>query len=106
MLDSNFPHKLKFFRYHNFYGQFRGKILKQRVDGCEGACTYVLYCLQTGQKSASDYVVLRERLSEQRRDVERALTRFVAKTGKSLSLLPQDKNAFPRKYLCCVLTLW
>lgn len=53
--------------------------------------------LQTGQKVPSDYVMLRERLSEQRRDVERALTRFVAKTGKSHPLLPHDKNAFPRE---------
>ena len=49
----------------------------------------------TGQKATSDYVVLRECLSEQRRDVERALTRFVAKTGKSYPLYPHDEHAFP-----------
>ena len=49
----------------------------------------------TGEKESTDYVILRERLSEQRRDVEKALTRFVAKTGKSHPLLPHDKNAFP-----------
>ncbi|CAK8686027.1 unnamed protein product [Clavelina lepadiformis] len=49
----------------------------------------------TGQTPENDYVILRERTSSQKRDVERALTRFVAKTGRSLPLLPDDKNAFP-----------
>ena len=53
-----------------------------------------VYC-QTGQTPENDYVILRERTSSQKRDVERALTRFVAKTGMSLPLLPDDKNAFP-----------
>ena len=53
--------------------------------------------LQTGETPEDDYVILRERISTQRRDVERALTRFVARTGESHPLLPDDKNAFPCK---------
>nr|CAB3266801.1 transcription initiation factor TFIID subunit 8-like [Phallusia mammillata] len=49
----------------------------------------------TGQKPEKDYAILRERVSVQKRDVERALTRFVAKTGNSHALLPDDKNSFP-----------
>ncbi|XP_078493379.1 transcription initiation factor TFIID subunit 8-like isoform X2 [Ciona intestinalis] len=49
----------------------------------------------TGQKPETDYVILREQASAQKRDVERALTRFVARTGRSHPLLPDDKNAFP-----------
>lgn len=49
----------------------------------------------TGETPEDDYVILRERISTQRRDVERALTRFVARTGESHALLPDDKNAFP-----------
>jgi len=49
----------------------------------------------TGETPEDDYVILRERISTQRRDVERALTRFVARTGESHPLLPDDKNAFP-----------
>lgn len=49
----------------------------------------------TGETPEDDYIILRERISTQRRDVERALTRFVARTGESHPLLPDDKNAFP-----------
>uniref|UniRef100_F7G224 Transcription initiation factor TFIID subunit 8 n=1 Tax=Monodelphis domestica TaxID=13616 RepID=F7G224_MONDO len=43
----------------------------------------------------SDYQVLREKAASQRRDVERALTRFMAKTGKTQSLFKDDVSTFP-----------
>ncbi|XP_039263620.1 transcription initiation factor TFIID subunit 8-like [Styela clava] len=49
----------------------------------------------TGQEPENNYGLLRERGSSQRWDVERALTRFIAKTGSSHALLPDDKSAFP-----------
>lgn len=43
----------------------------------------------------SDYQVVREKAASQRRDVERALTRFMAKTGETESLFKDDVTAFP-----------
>ena len=45
----------------------------------------------------SDYQVLREKAASQRRDVERALTRFMAKTGETQSLFKDDVSTFPRE---------
>ncbi|XP_068015852.1 transcription initiation factor TFIID subunit 8 isoform X2 [Melanerpes formicivorus] len=39
--------------------------------------------------------VLREKAASQRRDVERALTRFMAKTGETQSLFKDDVSTFP-----------
>lgn len=47
----------------------------------------------------SDYQVLREKAASQRRDVERALTRFMAKTGETQSLFKDDVSTFPRESL-------
>ncbi|XP_053562708.1 transcription initiation factor TFIID subunit 8 isoform X3 [Bombina bombina] len=41
------------------------------------------------------YQVLREKAASQRRDVERALTRFMAKTGETQSLFKDDTSTFP-----------
>uniref|UniRef100_A0A8C8TER0 Transcription initiation factor TFIID subunit 8 n=1 Tax=Peromyscus maniculatus bairdii TaxID=230844 RepID=A0A8C8TER0_PERMB len=43
----------------------------------------------------SDYQVLREKAASLRRDVERALTHFMAKTGKTQSLFKEDVHTFP-----------
>lgn len=48
----------------------------------------------------SDYQVLREKAASQRRDVERALTRFMAKTGETQSLFKDDVTTFPRESGC------
>lgn len=53
--------------------------------------------VQTFREPVSDYQVLREKAASQRRDVERALTRFMAKTGETQSLFKDDLTAFPRK---------
>lgn len=43
----------------------------------------------------NEYQVIRERAATQKRDVERALTRFIAKTGETQSLFKDDTKAFP-----------
>lgn len=49
----------------------------------------------------SDYQVVREKAASQRRDVERALTRFMAKTGETQSLFKDDISAFPCEFEPC-----
>lgn len=56
-------------------------------------------CTQTFREPVSDYQVVREKAASQRRDVERALTRFMAKTGETQSLFKDDITAFPCKHL-------
>ncbi|NWT77184.1 TAF8 factor, partial [Prunella himalayana] len=51
--------------------------------------------LSTYREPVSDYQVLREKAASQRRDVERALTRFMAKTGETQSLFKDDVSTFP-----------
>ncbi|XP_013392943.1 transcription initiation factor TFIID subunit 8 [Lingula anatina] len=43
----------------------------------------------------NEYQVIREKAASQKRDVERALTRFIAKTGETHSLFKDDTSAFP-----------
>ncbi|XP_061550279.1 transcription initiation factor TFIID subunit 8 [Phycodurus eques] len=49
----------------------------------------------TFREPVSDYQVVREKAATQRRDVERALTRFMAKTSKTQSLFKDDITTFP-----------
>ncbi|XP_072044763.1 transcription initiation factor TFIID subunit 8-like [Amphiura filiformis] len=49
----------------------------------------------TFKEQETDYRVIREKASSQKRDVERALTRFIAKTGDTQTLFPGDSNLFP-----------
>ncbi|XP_054711701.1 transcription initiation factor TFIID subunit 8-like [Uloborus diversus] len=49
----------------------------------------------THRQPVSDYEVIREKAATQKRDVERALTRFIAKTGATHSLYPDDITLFP-----------
>jgi len=51
----------------------------------------------------SEYKVVREKASAEHRDIERALTRFIAKTGDTENLFPDDPYAFPCKYHFCLL---
>lgn len=60
-----------------------------------GCVTCLLFCSQTFREPVSDYQVVREKAASQRRDVERALTRFMAKTGETQSLFKDDITAFP-----------
>jgi len=49
----------------------------------------------TYKPPVSEYQVIREKASAQKRDTERALTRFIAKTGDTENLFPDDPYAFP-----------
>ncbi|CAB4060087.1 TAF8 [Lepeophtheirus salmonis] len=50
----------------------------------------------THKQPITDYESVREKASSQKRDVERALTRFIAKTGKTHSLFKtDDTNLYP-----------
>lgn len=60
----------------------------------------VCVCVQTFREPVSDYQVVREKAATQRRDVERALTRFMAKTGETQSLFKDDITAFPCEWFC------
>jgi len=53
--------------------------------------------VQTYRPPVSEYKVVREKASAEHRDIERALTRFIAKTGDTENLFPDDPYAFPRK---------
>ncbi|CAN8027751.1 unnamed protein product [Ixodes persulcatus] len=65
----------------------------------------------THKQPVTEYEAIREKLASQKRDVERALTRFVAKTGNTQSLFADDANLFPliackpvsQPYLCALL---
>jgi len=50
----------------------------------------------THRQPVTDYEMVREKAASQKRDVERALTRFIAKTGKIHNLFKtEDSNLFP-----------
>lgn len=49
----------------------------------------------THKQPVTEYEAIREKAASQKRDVERALTRFVAKTGATQSLFPDDTTLFP-----------
>lgn len=46
----------------------------------------------------SEYQMIREKAASQKRDVERALTRFIAKTGETQSLFRDDTTTYPCKF--------
>ncbi|KAJ8898301.1 hypothetical protein PR048_003661 [Dryococelus australis] len=53
----------------------------------------------THKQPVTEYEAIREKAASQKRDVERALTRFMAKTGDTHSLfLTEDNNMFPCEY--------
>lgn len=56
--------------------------------------------LQTHKQPVTEYEAIREKVATQKRDIERALTRFIAKTGETHSLfLTEDNSMFPCKLL-------
>ena len=52
-------------------------------------------------KPLSDYMELRKRISAQRDNIEKALTRFIAMTGATENLFAEDPYAFPCKLNLC-----
>ncbi|XP_046364920.1 transcription initiation factor TFIID subunit 8-like [Haliotis cracherodii] len=49
----------------------------------------------THKQPSNEYQLIREKAASQKRDVERALTRFIAKTGETQSLFSDDMAAYP-----------
>ncbi|XP_014776821.1 transcription initiation factor TFIID subunit 8 [Octopus bimaculoides] len=49
----------------------------------------------TYRDPVTDYQLVREKVASQKRDTERALTRFIANTGKTQKLFNDDSGAFP-----------
>lgn len=49
----------------------------------------------TKKAPVSEYQMIREKAASQKRDVERALTRFIAKTGETQSLFRDDTTTYP-----------
>ncbi|XP_012539701.2 transcription initiation factor TFIID subunit 8 [Monomorium pharaonis] len=50
----------------------------------------------THKQPVTEYEAIREKVATQKRDIERALTRFIAKTGETHSLfLTEDNSIFP-----------
>lgn len=49
----------------------------------------------THRDPINDYQLVREKAATQKRDTERALTRFIAKTGKTQKLFNDDNGIFP-----------
>ncbi|XP_070149511.1 transcription initiation factor TFIID subunit 8 [Polyergus mexicanus] len=50
----------------------------------------------THKQPVTEYEAIREKVATQKRDIERALTRFIAKTGETHSLfLTEDNSMFP-----------
>jgi len=53
---------------------------------------------QTHKQPVTEYEAIREKAATQKRDIERALTRFIAKTGETHSLfVTEDNSMFPCK---------
>ena len=52
---------------------------------------------QTKKAPVNEYQMIREKAASQKRDVERALTRFIAKTGETQSLFRDDTITYPCK---------
>ncbi|XP_052799602.1 transcription initiation factor TFIID subunit 8-like [Mya arenaria] len=49
----------------------------------------------TRKQPVSEYQLIREKAASYKRDTERALTRFVAKTGQTQSIFKDDNSLFP-----------
>lgn len=56
---------------------------------------FLLPEFQTQKAPVNEYQIIREKAASQKRDVERALTRFIAKTGETQTLIRDDSNLFP-----------
>ena len=54
----------------------------ENLSNLMGKDSHTYVRMPTHKQPVTDYVGVREKASSQKRDVERALTRFIAKTGK------------------------
>jgi len=55
----------------------------------------IMISLQTHKQPVSEYQLIREKAASYKRDTERALTRFVAKTGQTQSIFKDDTSLYP-----------
>lgn len=51
----------------------------------------------THKQPVTEYEAIREKAASQKRDVEKALTKFLCKTSETNNLFPTEDNMFPRK---------
>lgn len=59
---------------------------------------YIIY-LQTHKQPVIDYEAIREKAAAQKKDMEKALTKFLAKTNQTHNLFDSEEaNIFPCKY--------
>lgn len=66
-------------------------------------CVINVKLFQTHKQPVTEYEAIREKAATQKRDIERALTRFIAKTGETHSLfLTDDNSMFPCKFISIV----
>lgn len=55
--------------------------------------------LQTHKQPVTEYEAIREKAASQKRDIEKALTRFLAKTSETHCLFSsEDNQMFPREH--------
>ena len=54
--------------------------------------------MQALRQPFNEYAVIREKAANQKRDVNRALTQFIAKTGKTHNLFRDEKQAYPCEF--------
>lgn len=52
----------------------------------------------THKQPVTEYEAIREKAASQKRDVEKALTKFLCKTSETNNLFPTEDNMFPRKW--------
>lgn len=52
----------------------------------------------TYKQPVTEYEAIREKAANQKRDIEKALTKFLAKTSETHSLFETEDNLFPRKF--------
>lgn len=58
-----------------------------------------IYLLQTHKQPVTEYEAIREKAANQKRDIERALTKFLAKTSETHNLFnTEDNTVFPCMY--------
>jgi len=59
----------------------------------------------THKQPVTEYEAIREKAASQKRDVEKALTKFLCKTTETVNLFPTEDNMFPRKSLSIFIWL-
>lgn len=65
-----------------------------------------IFSFQTHKQPVTEYEAIREKAASQKRDIERALTKFLAKTSETHNLFnTEDNQVFPCKYSLLVIII-